>query len=85
MNSSTVAVNQTFAPQLKGEFTAGPVKWETVLTLNTNSGGSEATIAPGAFTRREYVMDVPGMAANQVVLAISNAVGVKVAMKLTGL
>jgi outer membrane phospholipase A len=73
LNNSSETVKQTFAPQLRGELIAGSRRLETVLSLNTNSGGTEATtIPPGAFARREYVMDVPWTVSKQVVLAISN-------------
>ena len=73
MNSSSETVKQTFAPQLKGELMAGSQRLETVLRLNTNNGGTEAMmIPPGAFARREYVMDVPSTVSKQVVLTISN-------------
>jgi outer membrane phospholipase A len=57
MNNSSSEVHRRLEPKLNAKFIAPPVSWDVV--LNSASANQEATVAPGAFAKAEYVVDVP--------------------------
>lgn len=80
MNNSSNEVRQAFETSLNAHFIlpSGPVK--TVLTLKSGSNGTQVAVAPGAFARQEYVLDVPATIRGQIMLDISNynEIGIRV-------
>jgi len=79
MNNSAVEVHQPLPPKLDARFVAPPVSWDVVLT--SASAGNEATIAPGAFAKAEYFVDVPPTLHGLASLSVSNFN--EVAMRVT--
>lgn len=72
MNNWTNEARQYFAPRVDAQFLPPSGPLHTVLTLNAAAGKSVA-VAPGAFVKQEYFLDVPSTIRGQVALSITNA------------
>ena len=70
MNNSTQAVAHTFEPSLPCQLVSGLQTNKTVLTLSASN--PPAMIAPGAFARAEYHLDIPVSVQGQASLSVSN-------------
>ncbi len=70
MNSSAGEVHRTVPAKLNGKFVAPPVSWDAV--LNSSSANNEVVIAPGAFAKAEYFVDVPPTLHGLASLSVSN-------------
>jgi phospholipase A1 len=69
MNNSSNEVQRKFEPHLNGKLISPSGTLNVILDL---SAEDEARIAPGAFVKVEYLLDVPAMTPGQVSLSISN-------------
>jgi outer membrane phospholipase A len=72
MNNSSNKVNQTLPPSLNCVLSSESGSFQSVLLLNTNNDGMQAAIAPGSFTREEYLLDIPATINGPVKLDVSN-------------
>jgi len=70
MNNSAGEVHRALEPKLNAKFVAPPVSWDAVLISGIAS--NEATIAPGAFAKAEYFVDVPPTLRGLASLGVSN-------------
>jgi phospholipase A1 len=70
LNNSSGEAHRTLEPKLNARFIAPPVSWDVILT--SSSGSNEVTIAPGAFAKAEYVVDVPPALRGLASLSVSN-------------
>jgi phospholipase A1/A2 len=70
LNNSSGEVHHTLEPQVNARFIAPPVSWDVMLT--SSSGSNEVTIAPGAFAKAEYLVDVPAGLRGLASLSVSN-------------
>jgi phospholipase A1/A2 len=70
MNNSGGEIHRTLETKLNAKFIAPPVSWDVVLT--SVSASNDATIAPGAFAKAEYVVDVPPTLHGLTSLSVSN-------------
>jgi phospholipase A1/A2 len=82
LNASGRAVTYSFPASLDGRLRASGVDRSVAATLRNASEAGEAAIAPGAYVRREYVIQVPAGLEGQAVLSVpsiaANAVAVDV-------
>ena len=70
MNNSTQAIAHTFEPSLPCRLVAGLRTNETILTLSASN--PPAMIAPGAFAKAEYHLDIPANIQGQASFNVSN-------------
>ena len=72
MNNSSNEVQGTFETNLNARFVFPAGTSNTVLQLNPLTSRAETTIAPGAFAREEYLLNIPSPLRGPVTLDISN-------------
>jgi outer membrane phospholipase A len=70
MNNSAGEVHRALEPKINARFVAPPVSWDVV--LNSGNASHEITIAPGAFAKTEYYLDVPPTLHGLASLSVSN-------------
>jgi outer membrane phospholipase A len=70
MNNSASEVHRTIEPKLNARFIVPPTSWDVLLT--SAGANNEATIAPGAFAKAEYFVDVPAGLHSPASLIVSN-------------
>jgi phospholipase A1 len=70
LNNSASEVRRPLDLKLNGKFIAPPVSWGVILT--SGSASNETTIAPGAFVKAEYFLDVPLGLRGLASLSVSN-------------
>lgn len=72
MNNSSNEVRKTFEPRLSAQLVSPAGTLMTVLELDPADAGKESTIAPGAFRKEQYFLNVPPAVLGTASLAISN-------------
>jgi outer membrane phospholipase A len=72
MNNSSNTIQRTFEPRLNAKLILPSVTRNVVLNLVSGGEGHEVTIAPGAFAKQEYLLNIPATLHGQVSLSISN-------------
>jgi phospholipase A1/A2 len=79
MNNSAAEIHRALDAKINAKFVAPPVSWDVV--LHSASTNNEVTIAPGAFAKAEYFVDVPPALHGLASLSVShyNEVAVRVA------
>jgi outer membrane phospholipase A len=72
MNTSLREVQRTFEPRLNGKLIVPSSTRNVILNLVAGGEGHEVTIAPGAFAKEEYLLNIPATLHGQVSLSVSN-------------
>jgi phospholipase A1 len=72
MNSSSNEIHRTFEARLSGKLISSSGTVNVLLDLSASSAGNEVTIAPGAFVKEEYLLNIPTTLRGQVSLSVSN-------------
>ena len=72
MNNSSNEIHRSFEPHLIGKLILPSGSLNVLLDSSGSGAGREAAIAPGAFAKEEYLLDVPATLRGQVLLSISN-------------
>jgi outer membrane phospholipase A len=72
MNNSSNAVQQIFEPRLDAKLIQPTHTWNVSLNLLDGQEASEVTIAPGAFAKKEYLVNIPATLSGAASLSISN-------------
>jgi len=87
MNTSSNYVSRTFEPTLNCTLISQSASFETVLLLNTSSSPMAATIPPGGFVTKEYLLELPLTSSGQATLDIPryNQVEILVAQASAGI
>jgi phospholipase A1 len=72
MNNSSNEVRRTIEPRLNGKLIQLSRTWDVSLNLVDGQAARTVTIAPGAFAREEYLMNIPATTQGPASLSIGN-------------
>jgi phospholipase A1/A2 len=72
MNNSPQEIQRTFEARLNGKLILPSGTRNVILNLVAGGEGHKVTIAPGAFAKEEYLLNIPATLHGQVSLSISN-------------
>jgi outer membrane phospholipase A len=72
MNNSSNEVRRTIEPRLNGKIIQPSRTWNVSLDLADGQAAREVTIAPGAFAKEEYLVNIPATLQGSASLSVGN-------------